>query len=463
MSFPLGKSILALCAIAILSGGAVIFHRLSPPADLTLWTFADVHARMYTGTYAAHSASDGPSLLQQFENQTGHSVRLDLIALQALDIRLISLFMSGNTDAGGPDLVELEIGSIGKFFRAPTDEVGLLPLNSFLEKSGWMNRIVHARFAPWSKGPIIFGIPHDLHPCTITYREDLFDEAGVDLESAKTWPDFQSRALQFQSYWHAHGHDRIALQLSTTAVDAVTIFLQQRHVNLVDPDLTIHLDDPKVLSTMLWYVQAVAGPNRIGGDFNPAPGQDVRDLANGDLCGMITPDWQIGNIRNYAPDMMGKLHMRPLPRFSPDDAPTASWGGTMISITRSCKNPGLAWKLIETLYLDRAALKVRQQSTSILPPIPEYWSDPIYQQPDPNFGGQKTDQLFLSLARDLPPRFATAYTAAAQTMLSVVLSRMVSMEKDRSDPATLETNSRRWLADGAQNLRDTINFDQAAN
>src|ERR1700677_1743628 len=68
MSFPLGKTILALVAVAILSGGAVLFHRPPAPADLTLWTFADPHARMYTGTYLANSASSGPSLLEQFEN-----------------------------------------------------------------------------------------------------------------------------------------------------------------------------------------------------------------------------------------------------------------------------------------------------------------------------------------------------------------------------------------------------------
>ena len=241
------------------------------------------------------------------------------------------------------------------------------------------------------------------------------------------------------------------------------VLLQQRHINLVDPDLTIHLADPKVLSTLLWYVQAIAGPNRIGADFNPAPGQDVRDLADGDLCAMITPDWQIGNIRNYAPEMAGKLHMMALPRFMPDDAPTASWGGTMIGITRSCKNPELAWKLIETLYLDRAALKVRQQSTNILPPVPEYWSDPMYQQADPLYGGQYVDRLFLKLAVDLPPRYVTAYTATAQTMLSVVMSRAVLQEKSHPDDPNLETACRQWLAEGAGNLQDTISFDQAAN
>jgi len=49
--------------------------------------------------------------------------------------------------------------------------------------------------------------------------------------------------------------------------------------------------------------------------------------------------------------------MMPLPRFDSEDAPTSTWGGTMIGIPRASNNPDLAWKLIKLLYLaDREAL-----------------------------------------------------------------------------------------------------------
>ena len=34
---------------------------------------------------------------------------------------------------------------------------------------------------------MIFGVPHDVHPTTLTYRDDLFRQAGIDLSQAKTW------------------------------------------------------------------------------------------------------------------------------------------------------------------------------------------------------------------------------------------------------------------------------------
>jgi len=157
-----------------------------------------------------------------------------------------------------------------------------------------MDRIVRSRFSPWSKEGVIFGVPHDLHPCTLTYRKDLFDAAGGDLEPVRTWDQLQESCLKFQRYWGDHGHPRTALGLSSSAADMLMVMLRQQHVELVDEDFSLHLTDEKVVKTLCWYAQAVAGPMKIGGDLNPAAGQSAADLSAGDICGMITPDLEGG-------------------------------------------------------------------------------------------------------------------------------------------------------------------------
>jgi arabinosaccharide transport system substrate-binding protein len=457
MQFPFGRPILALLFCAVLSGGALFFRTPARRADLTLWVSAESHARMYRG--------DGRSvsLLDEFHNRTGKSVRLDLIAPGPMDVRLASLFMfsDGNkatTDHSAPDLVELDLGSIGKFFRPPIEEIGFLPLNDYLQCSGWMNRIVRSRFAPWSKDGTIFGVPDDLHPCTITYRKDLFDQAGVDLQSAQTWPEFQRRALEFENYWQRRGQPRAAMGLSSVTPDLLLVMLRQQHVQLVDAELGVHLADEKVVQTLCWYAQAVTGPARMAADLNPTAGQNARDLASGDICSLITPDWMVGDLKQYGPEMAGKLRMMPLPRFAEDDARTASWGGTMIGITRTCQDPDSAWKLIEALYLDPGALKARQASTGILPPIPEYWTQAVYHQPDPFFANQKVDELYIELARELPEMPMTPYTTAAQTFLSIAMNQAVGRARS-SGASGLEPACRESLHAAAGRLSAMIEFD----
>ncbi len=370
-----------------------------------------------------------------------------------------------------PDATEIEIGGIGRYFRPPVDQVGFLPLNKLLSDSGfreinslddpgqegwnarlrsdgviytfrhsrwipnssrsrpdaWIDRIAAARLAPWTKKGIIFGVPHDVHPVSLTYRDDLFREAGVDLSSAGTWGQFQAMCRTFQDYWTRHGYPlRHALQLPRANSDYVVIMLQQRHVNVVDREGGVHLADPDVAGTIAFYAQLAGGPHAIGAPSEGGAGRWIKDLESGNICCFWTPDWKCNEIRDYgnSKSLQGKLRMMPLPRFEPQDAPTASWGGTMIGIPRHCSHPLEAWKLIEYLYFSDVGLEA-QAKNHTLPALPEKWGSPIYERRDPFFGGQRVDQLYVDLAALIPPRDVTPVTTIAQMEMSSVVSRAV--------------------------------------
>src|SRR5688572_12274557 len=447
MTFPLGKPILAMLLIAAVCGAAILLRPAPPQADLEFWVFADAHAETYR------------ALRPEFERQSGRTLHVDHATNLALNMRLTSLIMSDDAGQRPPDAVEIEIGSIGRYFSAPADEVGFLPLNERLENAGfreiwslndpgrpgwnaryvsdgrvythdgsrwvhnpararpdaWIDRIVRSRFAPWSKGGVIFGLPHDVHPVTITYRHDLFSEAGVDLSSARTSPQFQEKCLAVQRYWRSRGYpDRHAMELPLAAADAAIVMLLQRHINVVDDFDRIHVADPRVAHTIAFYAQLVAGPGRISAESSGGPGVWAGDLIAGNVCAFVTPDWKTNDLRSYAPSLAGKMRMMPLPVFDEGDARTSTWGGTMVGIPRRCRDPEAAWKLIEFMYLSDRGLEVRRARSDILPPLPEQYALPQYQQPDPYFGGQKVDALYAELATEIPPRYVSPVTVAAQ-------------------------------------------------
>jgi len=155
----------------------------------------------------------------------------------------------------------------------------------------------------------------------------------------------------------------------------------------------------------------------------------------------------------------------PMPVFEPTDAPTSTWGGTMMGFPRSCKNPDLAWKLMEFLYFSKEGIKQRQESTEILPPIKPMWADPFYHQPDPYFGGQKASELYIELAPKIPPRYVSFATPVATLALNEALIRAtayVEEHGDHVDQKELEAQCRAWLADSARDLRarmDQWRFD----
>jgi arabinosaccharide transport system substrate-binding protein len=452
----LGKPILVLLLLSVGSGVAVVARPAPPRTDLTVWVFTQDEA----DTFSQPGPGGGMSLIEMFRQRTGKSVRVELLSQRALDTRLMSLFMLDAPASAVPDLVEIDLASIVKYLRPAAADIGLLPLNSFLEESGELGRIIPSRLAPWSKHGRIYGLPRDVHPITLTYRKDLFNEAGVDLESAVTWGQFQDACQRFQDYWAAHGRpQRAAMELFSTQSDELLLMLLQRHINLVDDNDALHLTDPRTIQTVAFYAQLVAGPRRIAADTIPGTPFGYRDLADGSVCAMITPDWRAEYLREYAPELAGRVRMRPLPVFDASDAPTSTWGGTMIGIPRRAHDPRAAWELADFLCLSREAAARRGDFSDIIPPVREFWAGPGYQAADPYFGGQRIGQLYISLADQIPLRCTTPFSLLAQGAMTLVLNKAVAYADERG-PDGLENACGGWLSEASGEVGQWVQYGE---
>ncbi len=451
MNIPCGKPILVLALTAIITGCLIASRPASRArADLLLWTFVDTHVASYEKS------------IPDFTRRSGKTVDCHLVNPNAISLRLNAAFDRDlANDSSQPDVVEIEIGSIGRLFRPPTKDVGLLPLNELLSRSGGRSRYVETRLTPWTKEGVIFGVPHDVHPVTITFRKDLFDEAGVDLAGTTSWPVFQEKCLAFQRYWTARGFpNRHALELPSTASDYLLVMLQQRRISPIDDHNVVHLADANVAATIAFYAQLLAGPRRIAADASPGANVWINDIERGDLCAMLTPDWRAGMLRDAAGDQLrGKVAMMPLPRFDPTDAPTGSWGGTCSSIPRRCPNPQAAWNLIMALDSSREGVEARWRDTMTLPALQAMWDAPIFHQPDAFFSNQFCGELFIDLAKQLPPRHATPYATLASASLSNVLIKAGTRVRGGAVLNNLLISEvQAWLDDAAAELKRSIDF-----
>lgn len=452
MSFHLGKPILIMMLIAVASGLAVLGQRDEKQADLTVWVFNKSHAQAYR------------LIAPEFTRRTGLSVDVKLIASRALNVRLESIFMSGTADSAAPDLVEIEISDVGKYFRPPIREMGFIALNDLLKASGYDRRIPTSRFAPWSKEGVIFGVPHDVHPVSIVFRDDLFREVGIDLSAAKTWTQFQEMCLLFQERWrakdakkYAHRH---AMELRENNPDQLLMMLLQRGINLIDDFGRVHVAEEKVIQTAAFYSQLVVGPRKIGAEGSIASGGWVQDFLDGNICALMTPDWRVAEYREYVPSLAGKLRMMPLPVFEAGDAPTSTWGGTMMGITKSSKRQKDAWELLQFLYFSRDGIEAGRRYTDIVPPVKEFWNDEVYQRPDPFFrdekgSPQKIGRMYVQLAQQIPPRYVTPATTMAQTQLSFVMAA-ANRHLRQHGTEGLEEVCRYWLRAAAEDLKGRI-------
>jgi ABC-type glycerol-3-phosphate transport system substrate-binding protein len=471
------RPILLLLAAALLSGALIAIRPRPQRADLTIWVFSADHARELTSPYL-QAGKLRPALIDQYREQTGKSVAVELIGGRGLDTRLLSLLSEPDAPQVRdllPDLVEIEIGSVGQYLRSPAADVPLLPLDRFLDANGLRRRLATQRLATWSRDGTVFGLPLDVHPVALVYRSDLFYQAGVDLDSVATWPQLRTACQHFTDYWRSHGFpQRTALALHRSNVDELLMMLQQRHISPLTADGQSRLDNPLVAQTIAFYATLVSSPDDqppIAADPTPGPGRWAADVDRGDRCAALVPDWAIADLwdmsqfaKSHDLHPPPTLRMRTIPLFEPGDAPTASWGGTAAAIVRRARNPQASWDLLQFLYCSPAsAAAQRYFEPDLLSAFPDQcktigpsgWADRLFYP-------QQIRQMFSDLAVQLPPRIVSPFGLLANLELSKALAAAVAARQAGADEQTLTRIAADSLRQGSAELRQQIDFEKLA-
>jgi ABC-type glycerol-3-phosphate transport system substrate-binding protein len=458
--FHLGKPIGVMLALASASGAWLALRESgSPRADVVMWCFAESHVRAFTRPDLP-AEQDTPEEI--FERESGRSLDVIQVQYRALNTRLSTMIMSGTGWPEMPDAVEIEIGNVGRYFRPPVDEIGFLPLNDLIEQNGWSGRVVESRYAPWSKRDprtgkqVIFGIPNDVHPVMIAYNETLFRAAGVDLAAALNWDQFVEASIRFRNYWRSQGVERRwPLELPDSNAGTLLMMLLQRGVNIIDDENRVRIADPTVLETLMFYVRLVDGPRRIGAPTAPGHQAYSQDFSTGLVGAMFAADWRLRYIKDYAPELKGKLRVMPLPRFDDQSYRTATQGGTMLAIPRRARDPQASWKLIETLYLRPEGLRGTLEGSYILPPVKDIWTDPLQSEVDPFYSDMQVRKMIVDLADEVPMRYVTPATGLAEGELAMAMIDAIRHYREHGETG-FEDRCRILLSRAAESVQRRI-------
>lgn len=409
--FPYGKAPLALLVIAVLSSLAFAVRRQRVrPADLVVATFSAQH-------YAAYAAA-----VPEFERRHGVRVDLQRYDSQSLESRLQAAIVA-NTDV--PDLAEINEGSLGFFTRGPVEDFGFADLTDRIRAEGLDHRVVESRFVPWSARGRVYALPHDVHPVMLAYRRDLVEELGIDVNQLETWADFVAMGQKFTADLDGDGAiDRYALELQRNGNWGIWTLLRQQGVDLFDANGEVAFNGPVGVETVMWYLRQTRGPQRIAYDTGLNSGQPFfRALMDGLLLFVLCPDWRSYQIQTDAASLKGKMALMPLPAWQKGGRRTSTWGMTGLTLSKTSKNPELAWELAKHLYFNTADLGARFLVSNIIPPLKDAWDLPEFQLPNEYFSGQKLGAEYARLAPHTPPVHASPVYKSAQSKLDQAITR----------------------------------------
>ena len=433
--FTLGNAQLVMLLLFLISAGLMGFGTEEEGQRLTYWCFARTHYDDYM------------IAKERFEAEhPGWVVDIKLVDGASLLNRLTAAFVRGS---GAPDAAEVEITGIGRFFKGEPDEVPFEDLEELAAQygdAGWSERVVEARFAPWSYKGRVFGMPQDLHPVVMVYRQDLFAKLGYpDLPgTVETWDDFLQVAREVtRSKVVDPENPRYAIGLHIKDFWEFWQMLLQRGGGIYDEERRVVIDSPEAIEVLDFYTDLfvehdVAWPIRDLPSFWAAVKRD-------EVMAFTAADWFIGFLRNNVPEQAGKWRAMPMPAWYPGGGRVSTFGGTTTIIPRQGKNKRMAWEFTKFLYLDREETVTRALKTRVMPALHASYEDPrLLEDRFDYLGGQRLGRLMAGLRNDIP----RVYLHSSWTEASVQMRDAVFQAIGQEDtPENILRNFRLFVED----------------
>jgi arabinosaccharide transport system substrate-binding protein len=194
------------------------------------------------------------------------------------------------------------------------------------------------------------------------------------------------------------------------------------------PDIDSEVN-ARVLATLVSWCY---GPGRICAEAPEFSASGNRLILDGYVLAALMPDWLCNVWKNEIPQLAGKVKLMPIPAWRRGGLRTSVRGGTMLGFSRDAGDFDEMWAFASYLYLSRDLARQLYRAGDIVTPVKSLWDDPIYDEPDPYFGGQKKGRMYLNLAPSVPVRASSPYNRTAQLRMQDALVALGEYARERS-------------------------------
>jgi multiple sugar transport system substrate-binding protein len=147
-------------------------------------------------------------------------------------------------------------------------------------------------------------------------------------------------------------------------------------------------------------------------------------LNNGNIATSIVGCWFGGFLKSWiAKETAGKWGIVPVP----EDA-LQNWGGSFLAILEQSKQKEAAWKFIEYSMASSEPQNLIFKTVDYFPAYKPAWTDPMYNEGDPFFAGQKTRRMWANIANSQGPFVTTALDVAAEAAFTAEVAKFLDQD-----------------------------------
>ena len=353
-------------------------------------------------------------------NKLNPHVPVNVVSRQSADHH-VAMTTALSTSAHLPDLMAVEVSYIGRFAQGRgLQDLRVAPYSV----QQLQHRVVPYALAQATNGRgEIVGVPTDIGPGTLLYRQDLLDRAGVThAELTQSWDSYVEAGKRLKAkagaYLLSHARDLKDIMIRTGIQPGEGLYFNTRNEVLVGTprfqrafqlarEVRRHKLDAKVIA---WS----------------------SDWSEGFRRGTVTTDirgaWLAGHMNTWiAPTTRGLWRASQLP-----EAAFAAYGGTFYALPRA-GDPArkqVAWALLQLLTLDRGLQLQAFKRHDAFPALVETFGDPFFDEPIAFLGGQQARQLWRDAAQRIPQVAVHKQDAFAEEVIDTELDQVLLRGKD---------------------------------
>jgi cellobiose transport system substrate-binding protein len=265
----------------------------------------------------------------------------------------------------------------------------------------------------------LLGLPIDIGPTGLFYREDILTEAGLpsdpaELEAAtSTWEDYFTFGEQLKEATGAH------LEVSLDGIFGKV--MGQSDTKFVSPDGEFLGESDAVrrawdLSIEAWDRGVVAALQDGSPDWASA-------VNAGALPTLTGAAWYAGDIKGNAADTAGLWRVTQMP------GGPANIGGSFLTIPAATEDKDAALEVIKAL-LTPENLAVMYTETGNFPARATAFDEPALNEGDEFFGGQDTVSVFAEASANMP----TVYNSPLDNQVSAPYYTELGNVQNGKDP-----------------------------
>ena len=277
----------------------------------------------------------------------------------------------------------------------------------------------------------VLGIPIDIGPTAMFYREDVFAAGGLPTDPAKvgeqlkTWDDFLAAGVELRKA-------NPKAPIVADAGDLYGIIVNQGTARYIDKDNKFIGDQDHIRKAWDTAVKAITlkvDGKTLGGspDWNAG-------LDKGTVPTVLGAAWVALDIKAACKSSVGKWRVAPTP------SGPANFGGSFLTITKNAADPAAAFEVIKYMLSPDNEAKAFADA-QIFPATPAAYEKPQLKAADPFFGGQVPIEVFGPAAKNIPIAYEAPLDSAVGAPFGDAL-KLVQAGKKSSDAAWAEAVSK---------------------